>query len=44
MTVIVHVKNNIALTSNIIPKEMIKNKTYFGNKITLNVQIWKEKL
>ena len=33
----------IALTSNIIPKEIIKNKTNFGNKVILNVQIWIEK-
>ena len=33
----------IALTSNIIPKKIIKNKTYFGNKIILNEQIWVEK-
>ena len=43
MTVTIRVRNKIALSPNIIPKEMIKNKTYFGNKITLNVQIWKEK-
>ena len=43
MTAIVHVRNKIALSPNIIPKEMIKNKTYFGNEIILNVQIWIEK-
>ena len=43
MTVIVRVRNKIAFSPNIIPKEMIKNKTYFGNKIILNVQICIEK-
>ena len=43
MAVIVHVRNKIALNPNIIPKEMIKNKTYFGNKIILNEQIWVKK-
>ena len=43
MAVIVCVRNDIALTQNIISKERIINKTYFGNKIVLNTEIWVEK-
>ena len=43
MTVIVRVKNKVALTPNIIPKEMVKNKTFFVNKFILIEQICVEK-
>ena len=43
MAVIICVRNNIALTPNIIFKEGMKNITYFVNKIILNTEILVEK-